>query len=67
MVGPVSQLAADQRVVDAAAIALARGDIDPNAAGVNTVWKALDPDTKREYRDRAVEVLVAVDIELEKR
>lgn len=63
----MSQLAADHRLVVAAARALARIEIDRAAPGVDsTIWRHLSPETRRGYQDKAVEILVAIDIERER-
>jgi hypothetical protein len=33
---------------------------------VYAIWKALDADLRRHYKDRAIEILVAMDVEIER-
>lgn len=66
MVGQVSAFAEDPRLIEVAARTLARQAIDPATPSVYAIWKALEEDTRRGYRDRAIEVLVAMDLEIER-
>jgi hypothetical protein len=59
-------MAEDPRLIDVVGRTLARQAIHPDAPSVFAIWKALDPDTRRGYRDRAIEVLVAMDLETER-
>lgn len=53
-----------QLAVDAVAKHLAVQQIDPTAAN-EMVWRRLDADTRRMYRDKAVGILVALDMAIE--
>jgi hypothetical protein len=62
----VSRLAEDARLIEVVGRTLARQAIHPDTPSVFALWKALDADTRRGYRDRAVEVLVAMDVDIER-
>lgn len=59
-------MAEDPKFIDVVGRTLARQAIDPTSGSVFAIWKALEPDTRRGYRDRAIEILVAMDLEIER-
>lgn len=62
----MSRLAEDARLIEVVGRTLARQALNPGAPSVFAMWKALDADTRRGYRDRAIEVLVAMDLDIER-
>lgn len=62
----MSRLAEDARLIEVVARTIARQRIDPSTSSVFAIWKALDGDVRRGYRDLAIEILVAMDLEIER-